>query len=78
MDPREVRKKRREEIGYIKKHGVYRKVKRSSVPEGTTVIRSGGSTSIKETMATQISDRAWWRRISKRKTYQNYSQEHRH
>ncbi len=34
-----VKKARQEEIGYIKRHGVYRKVKRTSIPKGTAVIQ---------------------------------------
>ena len=34
-----MKKARKEEIGYIRKHGVYRKVKRSSIPKGMTVIQ---------------------------------------
>ena len=30
---------RQKEIGYIKKHGVYRKVKRSTVPKGAKIIQ---------------------------------------
>ena len=39
LDPRVVADEREKEIGYIRKHGVYRKVRRSSVPKGTKVIQ---------------------------------------
>ena len=39
LDPEEVAREREKEIWYVKKHGVYKKVKRSSVPEGAKIIQ---------------------------------------
>ena len=39
LDPEAVKAARMEEIGYVKKHEVYSKVKRSSLPLGQKVIK---------------------------------------
>ena len=39
MDPKEVAAERAKEIWYVRKHEVYKKVKRSSVHEGTKIIQ---------------------------------------
>ena len=39
ISPKKVKEARQEEIGYIKKHNVYQKVKRSSVPVGEKIIK---------------------------------------
>ena len=39
INPKEVKDARQKEIGYIRKHGVYRKVKRSTVPKDAKIIQ---------------------------------------
>ena len=39
LDANKVKDARKDEIGYIRKHGVYRKVRRDSVPKGAKIIQ---------------------------------------
>ena len=39
ISPKKVKEARQEEIGYIGKHNVYRKVRRSSVPAGEKIMK---------------------------------------